>query len=142
MTGAAQAQDHDAQVLLLEALAHLLLEEVRGAEEELALHVDDRDLGVGAGALRGELGQAVLRVERVLHQLGRGRLAEGEGERGADPEIDRGVQRQQQRGREREAQHDRVGPRRAGGDADVRPLDHPQADQDQRGGEGGDRDMV
>ena len=59
----------------------LLGEDVRRAEEEVALHMHDGDLGVPlqAGVARARLGEVALFVVGVLDDFRGGRLAGGRG---------------------------------------------------------------
>ena len=113
VVGVEEPQDDDLDGRGVHEGADLVLEDVGGAEEEVALDVDDRD-GV-AGLRGGLLGEFAALVEVVLDELGAADLLEEQDDRDADPDVDRLVERQEQAAGEGDQEGGGVGLRDAGG---------------------------
>ncbi len=136
------AQNEDPDVGVLAQAPHLFLEQVGGAEEQLALDVDDRDLRIGPLGGVGHLAELAALVEGVLDERGSAGFLQEEYQGGADADVDGDFQLEKQRGAQGDGKHHGVGAGGAEGHPDLRPVDELVAHPHQVRRQGGDRDVV
>src|SRR5208282_4201881 len=109
-------------VLVLRQAADLLLKEVGRAEEKLALHMYDRDLGVGALGRVAKLRKVSAFIDCVLDKGWRARRLEEERERDSDSDVNGGVEPQEKTRSQGHDKDDQIRRRRPAGDPYLVPV--------------------